>query len=181
MCTPPRCACFLSSVKMQPWRLGPHLIRVGSPQRIRVLPSILASVQSSSRAHAWWMERNAHFCLSKIRPLEFPWPFPTGYLGSKLAMVRREWGLASSCSRCARSWRKWGRRARSYAQQFFMSSYKGAGQSTGGGSRYPSSMLFITCSGKQGGQPQGRKEADLQAQDQTMFMQDHCNTASKQS
>lgn len=122
-----------------------HLIRVGSPQWIRVLFPMLDSVQSSSGPNTWWKKWNAL--------LSSPVLSQHCYLGSKLAMVRREWGLASSCSRCARSWRKWGRRARSYAQQFFMSSYRGAGQSTGGGSRYPSSMLFITFNRKQGGQP----------------------------
>lgn len=93
------------------------------------------------------------FLFFQICPLNSSVLSQPGYLGSKLATVLREWGSVSNCSRCARSWRKWGRRALSYAQQFFMSSYRGAGQSTGGGSRYPSSILFITYSRGQGRLP----------------------------
>lgn len=68
------------------------------------LSSTLCSVQSSL------MQLNAPL---PHLPSETLCPLQCGYLGSKLAMVRSEWGLASNWSRCAFSWWKEGRRARS--------------------------------------------------------------------
>lgn len=70
-------------------------------------PASHASLSGAHRTGAQWMQPNAHFH-SPASAL------PSGaYLGSKLAMVRRECGLACKCSSCAfRRW-KGGRRARS--------------------------------------------------------------------